>query len=294
MNQINLIIMKHIGYLISALLFLSSCEIHDEVTTSVTPKAKVSFRYHYNNGNISTLRDIQSMRLFIYDSEGKIYRDTLFSVSDVLSETPISQTYLIPGEYTFISWANLKNTSVLNSSMFTQASLSHNPNAVDQLFYGKIETSIAKGDDLYYDINLFKSVFKINVQITGLKNANYPESHYFGIYNYTNLDFFNRPWGDKVMYKPQLTYENGQISGSFYTPYFNVGDDLKIGIYTDNPELEYTTMYETSIRNFVELTEAAIGRDVEITIKIEIRDSGINLTVSDWEGVIIQEEHLGK
>lgn len=286
--------MKHLGYLISALLFLSGCEIHDEVKISVTPKASVSFRYHYNNGNTSTLRDIQSMRMFIYDSNGKIYRDTLLSISDVLSENPICQTYLIPGDYTFISWANLKNSSLNNLSTFTQASIGHDPYLVDQLFYGKIEASIAKGDALYYDINLFKSVFKINVQITGLKNTSYPESHYFGIYNYTYLDFFNRPWGDKVMYKPQLTYENGQLSGSFYTPYFNVGDDLKIGIYTDHPDLDYKTMYETSIRNFAEITEAALGRDVEITIKIEIRDSGITLTVSDWEGVIIQEEHLGK
>ena len=136
-------------------------------------------------------------------------------------------------------------------------------------------------------------MFKINVLITGLEKTPHPESHYFGIYNREALDFFDRPSGDLKRYRPELTYDRGRLSGSFYTPYFTGDDDFTIGVYCDHPQSQYTRLCETTIRNFADIVDEAIGHDVEINVEIAVRDTGVSITVSDWDGVIVQDEQLG-
>ncbi len=287
--------MKHICYLLLGVILASitsGCEIHDEQTVSVKRKAAVFFRYHYDNGEVATLRDIRSMRMFIY-KEGELYRDTLLPLHSVLAEGALMQTYLTRGKYTFVSWANISDSISVTPAPLDEASLAPHTASAGCLMYGKFETPVVKGDSLYFDIDLFKSVFKINVLVTGLEKTPYPEHHFFGIYNRETLDFFNRPSGAMKLYHPDLTYDNGHLSGSFYTPYFNEGEDLTIGIYCDHPESQYTRLCETTISDFANIVKEAVGHDVEIDVKIEIRDAGIEITVSDWEGTIIQDEHLG-
>lgn len=287
--------MKHICYLLLGVILASissGCEIHDDVTVSVKHKAAVFFRYHYDNGEIATLRDIRSMRMFIYRDD-KLYRDTLLPLHNVLAEGFLTQTYLMRGKYTFVSWANISDSTEVTPAPLDVASLALHPASADCLMYGKFETPIVKGDSLYFDIDLFKSVFKINVLVTGLEKTPYPEDHFFGIYNRESLDFFNRPSGAMKLYHPDLTYDNGHLSGSFYTPYFNPGEDLTLGVYCDHPESQYTRLCETTISNFADVVQEKLGHDVEIDIKIEVRDADIKITVADWETVITQDAHLG-
>ncbi len=287
--------MKYICHLLPA-IFLATvpgCEIHDEQTVSVKHKAAVYLKYHYDNGETATLRDIRSMRLFIYDNEGRLYRDTLLPLHTVLGDGPVMQTYLSRGRYTFVSWANISDSTVVRQPDLNRASLGLHTSGADNLLYGRFETPVVKGDSLRFDIDLFKSVFKINVLITGLEKTPHPESHYFGIYNREALDFFDRPSGDLKRYRPELTYDRGRLSGSFYTPYFTGDDDFTIGVYCDHPQSQYTRLCETTIRNFADIVDEAIGHDVEINVEITVRDTGVSITVSDWDGVIVQDEQLG-
>lgn len=286
--------MKYLCHsLLSLLLLLAvGCEVHDDVTVSIKHKAAVFFRYHYDNGEIATLRDIRSMRMFIY-LDDKLYRDTLLSLQGVLAEGPLMQTYLTRGKYTFVSWANISDSTVVTPAPLDETSLTLHPASTDCLMYGRFETPIVKGDSLYFDIDLFKSVFKINILVTGLEKTLYPKNHFFGIYNRESLDFSNRPSGKMKLYRPDLTYDNGHLSGSFYTPYFNPGEDLTLGIYCDHPESQYTRLCETTISNFAEIVQERLGHDVEINVKIEILDTNIKITVADWEEVITQDEHFG-
>lgn len=274
-------------------LLLIGCEVHDEVTVTVKRKAAVYLKYHYDNGEISTLRDVRSMRLFIYNDSGRLYRDTLLPLHTVLGDGPAMQTYLKRGHYTFVSWANISDSTAVKEDLLDEATLGLHPTGADQLLYGRFETSVVKGDSLRFDIDLFKSVFKINVLVTGLEKTLYPENHYFAIENHEALDFFNRPSGKMKRYRPELVYDNGHLSGSFYTPYFTDRDNLTLGVYCDHPESLYTRLCETTIRDFASIVEGMAGHDVEIDVKIDIDDAGVSIVVSDWRGVIVQEEHLG-
>ncbi len=274
-------------------LFCVGCEVDDEVTVTVKHKAAVYLKYRYDNGEVSTLRDVRSMRLFIYDDAGRLYRDTLLPLHTVLGDGPAMQTYLTRGRYTFVSWANIGDSTAVEERHLDEAALGLHPTGADQLLYGRFETAVVKGDSLRFDIDLFKSVFKINVLVTGLEKVSHPESHYFAIDNREALDFFNRPSGEMKRYRPELTYDNGRLSGSFYTPYFTDRDDLVLGIYCDHPESQYVRLCETTIRDFASIVEGAAGHDVEIDVRIAVDDAGVKIVVSDWRGVIVQEEHLG-
>ena len=274
-------------------LFCVGCEVDDEVTVTVKHKAAVYLKYRYDNGETSTLDDIRSMRLFIYDDAGRLYRDTLLPLHTVLGDGPVMQTYLTRGRYTFVSWANIGDSTAVEERHLDEAALGLHPTGADQLLYGRFETAVVKGDSLRFDIDLFKSVFKINVLVTGLEKVPHPESHYFAIDNREALDFFNRPSGAMKRYRPELAYDNGRLSGSFYTPYFTDRDDLVLGIYCDHPESQYVRLCETTIRDFASIVEGAAGHDVEIDVRIAVDDAGVKIVVSDWRGVIVQEEHLG-
>lgn len=274
-------------------LSLSSCEIHDEISTSVKGKAVVHFVYHYDNGEQETLDQVESMRLFIYDGLGNLFRETIFTPEEFLQDIGAMQTYLPRGQYSFISWANVGNKTSVAPQRLTDGLLSIDPAGADMLMYGRCDSPIIKGDSLRFDIHLFKSVFKINVNVVGLDATQFPEDHYFGIINRNALTIDNRPTGEMKRYRPDLTYNAGTLSGSFYTPYFSKGDDLTIGVYCNNPNIPDKTLCETSIRGFTDFIEDAVGQDIEINVQIQIKDVGITITVSDWNGIIIQEEHLG-
>ncbi len=274
-------------------LFCVGCEVDDDVTVTVKHKAAVYLKYRYDNGDTTTLRDVRSMRLFIYDEAGRLYRDTPLPLHTVLGDGPAMQTYLKRGRYTFVNWANVSDSTAVEEEHLDEAALGLHSTGADQLLYGRFETAVVKGDSLRFDIDLFKSVFKINVLVTGLEKTPYPESHYFAIDNREALDFFNRPSGGMKRYRPELAYDNGRLSGSFYTPYFTDRDDLTLGIYCDHPQSQYVRLCETTIRDFASIVEGAAGHDVEIDVKIAVDDAGVKIVVSDWRGVIVQEEQLG-
>lgn len=286
--------MKHL--LLSALMGLlcMGCEVRDAVDITIKRKAVVFLNYHYDNGKFSTLDDIESMRLFIFDEQGRLYRDTLLSLPSVVEDGPAMQTYLTRGRYTFVSWANISDSTKVDELQLDDALLGLNSTGADHLLYGRFETPIVKGDSLRFDIDLFKSVFKINVLVTGLTKTPYPKDHYFAIDNREALDFFNRPSGELKRYRPELVYENDRLSGSFYTPYFTDRDDLTIGVYCDHPDTRGTRLCGTTIRDFASIVGNPSGHDVEINITIAINDTNTSIIVSDWRGVIIQEEQLGK
>ncbi len=275
-------------------LLCIACEVHDAVDITVKHKAAVYLKYHYDNGKINTLNDIRTMRLFIFDEEGRLYRDTLLSMPTVVEDGPAMQTYLTRGRYTFVSWANVSESTTVEERQLESAVLGLHPAGADQLLYGRFETPIVKGDSLRFDIDLFKSVFKINVRVRGLEKVPYPEKHYFAIENREALDFFNRPSGELKHYRPELAYENGCLSGSFYTPWFTDNDDLTIGIYCDHPDAPDYRLCETTIRDFASIVNESIGHDVEIDVEISIVDTGISIIISDWRGVIVQQEQLGE
>ena len=97
------------------------------------------------------------------------------------------------------------------------------------------------------------------------------------------------------MYKPALSYDpaTGELSGSFYTPYFTAGEPIEIGVYNSNPESHYfPVLFNTSIEKYIESTPDT-GHDVEIDIRITVNAAGVSVVISDWDGTIIQEEHFG-
>lgn len=279
--------------IIAFLIALVSCELHDEVSVFVKHKAVVHLVYHYNNGQTETLDDVKSIRLFIYDREGELYRDTTISPEEFLQDTGAMQTYLSKGNYSFISWANVGDLTSVNPVQFSKTTLSIADNGADCLMFGRCNSPIVKGDSLRFDINLFKSVFKVNVKVFGLAEAPYPEDYYFGIMNRCALSMDNHPTGELKRFRPDLTYNAGVLFGSFYTPYFMAGDNFTVGVYCDNPDSQYTTLCETTIRKFTDYTDNLIGQDVEINVEININDAGITILITDWNGQIIQEAHLG-
>ncbi len=279
-------------YALMGVLFVG-CEVSDDVTVRVKHKAAVYLKYRYDNGETATLDDVRSMRLFIYDEAGRLYRDTLLPLHTVLGDGPAMQTYLTRGRYTFVSWANVGDRTAVEEAHLDDALLGVSAAGADRLLYGRFETPIVKGDSLRFDIDLFKSVFKVNVRVEGLQKVPYPESHYFAIENREALDFFNRPSGGMKRYRPALTYDKGLLSGSFYTPYFTDRDNLVLGVYCDHPDSQYERLCEMTIRDFASILDERIGHDVEIDVRIEIDDTGTNIVVSDWNGVIAQQELLG-
>ena len=140
--------MKYICHLLPA-IFLATvpgCEIHDEQTVSVKHKAAVYLKYHYDNGETATLRDIRSMRLFIYDNEGRLYRDTLLPLHTVLGDGPVMQTYLSRGKYTFVSWANISDSTVVRQPDLNRASLGLHTSGADNLLYGRFRNAGRQGE----------------------------------------------------------------------------------------------------------------------------------------------------
>ncbi|MCM1302081.1 MAG: FimB/Mfa2 family fimbrial subunit [Alistipes senegalensis] len=279
-------------YALTGALFVG-CEVSDDVTVRVKHKAAVYLKYRYDNGETATLDDIHSMRLFIYDEAGRLYRDTLLPLHGVLGEEPVLQTYLTRGRYTFVSWANVGDRTAVEEERLNDALLGMSANGADRLLYGRFETPIVKGDSLRFDIDLFKSVFKVNVRVEGLQKVRYPENHYFAIENREALDFYNRPSGEMKRYRPALTYDGSRLAGSFYTPYFTDRDNLVLGVWCDHPDSPYERLCEMTIRDFASILDEQVGRDVEIDVLIEIGDAGTAIVVSDWNGVIAQQEVLG-
>lgn len=283
----------HTAMLIMSITTIWSCEVYDNRTVSSKHKAIAHFIYHYNNGEVETLDDVKSIRLFIYDKAGSLYRDTLLSREQIIADTGAMQTYLSNGDYTFVSWANTgHNTNVLSGNI-TDAALHISDAGADCLMFGRTATPVVKGDSLIFDINLFKSVFKVNVLINGLEYAKYPENHYFGIMNHSTLSFNNIPCGEITQTCPPLYNDGRTIRGSFYTPYLLKNDDFILGVYCNNPNSQYITLCETRIKKFAQYADDAVGHDVEIGVNINIDHSAITITITDWDGIIIQEEHLG-
>lgn len=205
------------------------------------------------------------------------------------------QTYISNGRYEFVCMANVGHGSTVSAPTLSGAHLDISEQGADPLFFGRVQTPIVKGDSLRFDIALFKSVYKINVLIEGLQNLDNPEEFYFGLENYSSLTFANEPAGEFKLYKPELVYNSSKntLSGSFYTPYFPMDSPITLGIYTDNPSSVYGhTLFESSIRRYMEIGPN-IGGDVEIDVHIIQNGSYFTITISDWEGTIVQEEHFG-
>lgn len=291
--------MKHTNRLFLAMLFvglLVGCELHNDVDTSVKRKAVVYLRYNYNDGKQDTMDEVQNIRLFLFDlATDRLYRDTILTRKAFLTDTGAMQTYISNGRYEFVCMANVGHGSTVSAQTLSNARLDISEQGADPLFFGRVQTPIVKGDSLRFDIDLFKSVYKINVLIEGLQNLDNPEEFYFGLENYSSLTFANKPAGEFKIYKPELVYNSSKntLSGSFYTPYFPTDSPITLGIYTDNPSSVYGhTLFESSIRRYMEI-EPNIGGDVEIDVHIIQNGSHFTITITDWEGTIVQEEHFG-
>ena len=291
--------MKHTNRLFLTMLFvglLVGCELHDDVDTSVKRKAVVYLRYNYNDGKQDTMDEVQNIRLFLFDlATDRLYRDTTLTREAFLTDTGAMQTYISNGRYEFVCMANVGHGSTVSAPTLSGAHLDISEQGADPLFFGRVQTPIVKGDSLRFDIALFKSVYKINVLIEGLQNLDNPEEFYFGLENYSSLTFANEPAGEFKLYKPELVYNSSKntLSGSFYTPYFPMDSPITLGIYTDNPSSVYGhTLFESSIRRYMEIGPN-IGGDVEIHVHIIQNGSYFTITISDWEGTIVQEEHFG-
>ena len=280
--------------LLGIVVTLTGCELHENIDVSIKRKAIVHLVYHYDNGRQQTLDDVENIRLLIYDNRtGMLYRDTTLRREEFLRDTGAMQTYISRGDYSFVSWANIGSRTTFEAGNYATTRLETDEQGADELMYGVCSTPVVKGDSLHMDIHFFKSVFKINVRVTGLRELPYAEEHYFGIMNRTCLDMHNRPTDEMRRLCPALTYEQGVLSGSFYTPFFTPDTPLTVGVYCDNPACGYTTLYETDIQEFADYAEKMLGRDVEINVDIAIHSSGTTIRVSDWEGRIIQDQQFG-
>lgn len=275
---------------------LSSCELHDSVDTTIKRKAVVYLRYNYNDGQQNTMDEVQSMRLFLFDlATDRLYRDTTLTREAFLTDTGAMQTYISTGRYSIVCMANVGTGSTASTPSLSDARIEFSERGADPLYYGRVETPIAKGDSLRFDIDLFKSVYKVNIKIDGMQNLDHPEDFYFGLTNYSSLTFENKPGGMLKIYKPDLIRDitNGTMSGSFYTPYFPTDTPITVGIYCDNPASIYGhELFKTSIGRYMEIAPSP-GKDVEIGIHIILNGAEITLIISDWDGTVIQEEHLG-
>ena len=285
-----------LAILLSLAAVVSGCEFHDDIDVSVKRKAVVYLRYNYNDGEHDSMDEVQSMRLFLFDlATDRLYRDTTLTRDEFLTDTGAMQTYISNGRYEFVCMANVGHGSTVSVQTLSNARLDISEQGADPLFFGRVQTPIVKGDSLRFDIALFKSVYKINVLIEGLQNLDNPEEFYFGLENHSSLTFANKPAGKFKIYKPELVYNSSKstLSGSFYTPYFPTDSPITLGIYTDNPSSIYGhTLFESSIQRYMEI-EPNIGGDVEIDVHIIQNGGNFTITISDWEGTIIQEEHFG-
>lgn len=280
--------------LLGMAIFLTGCELHENIDVSIKRKAIVHIVYHYDNGRTETLDNVENIRLLIYDNRtGTLYRDTTLLREDFLRDTGAMQTYIPRGDYSFISWANTGSRTKLDPENYATTTLETDETGADELLYGVCATPVEKGDSLHMDVHFFKSVFKINVRVSGLGALPYGEEHYFGIRNHSLLGMDNRPVGEIKRLCPTLDYEEGILSGSFHTPFFAPGTPLTVGVYCDNPACDYTTLYETDIQEFADYAATMLGRDVEINVDITIKSSGTTLRVSDWNGQIIQDQQFG-
>ena len=290
--------MKYLCYILTGLWLVSSlasCEIHDDIDVSVKRKAVVYLRYNYNNGEHDTMDEVQTVRLFFFDLKtGRQYRDTTLTREKFLTDTGAMQTYISNGEYGIVTLANVGHGSTVSADNLGDAAITFPETGADPLFFNRIETPIQKGDSLHFNINLFKSVYKVNVLIEGMQNIDNPEDFYFGMSNYAGLTFDNKPCGGFIMYRPQLTLTpTGTLSGSFYTPYFPSDLPISLGIYTDNPASIYGhELFAATIQRYMEIVPNP-GHDVEIDIRILLNGANVTVIISDWEGTVIQEEHFG-
>ena len=106
-------------YRLAILLFLtaviSSCEVHDDVDTSVKRKAVVYLLYNYNDGKQDTMDEVQNIRLFLFDlATDRLYRDTTLTREAFLTDTGAMQTYISNGRYEFVCMANVGHLSLIH------------------------------------------------------------------------------------------------------------------------------------------------------------------------------------
>jgi lipoprotein len=291
--------MKHTNRLFIAMLFvglLVGCKLHDDIDVSVKRKAVVYLRYNYNDGEHDTMDEVQTVRLFFFDLKtGRQYRDTTLTREKFLTDTGAMQTYISNGEYGIVTLANVGHGSTVSADNLGDAAITFPEMGADPVFFNRIETPILKGDSLRFDIDLFKSVYKVNVLIEGMQNIDNPEDFYFGLNNYAALSFDNKPCGDFRMYRPRLTVDPvaGTMSGTFFTPYFPSNLPISLGIYTNNPASIYGhELFAATIQRYMEIVPNP-GHDVEIDIRILLNGANVTVIISDWEGTVIQEDHFG-
>ena len=291
--------MKPIQILFTGLLLASllpGCEIHDDIDVDVKRKAIVYLRYNYNDGKHDTMDEVQTLRLFFFDLKtGRQYRDTTLTRDEFLTDTGAMQTYISNGEYGIVTLANVGHGSTVSADNIRDAAITFPDTGADPLFFNRIQTPIQKGDSLRFDIDLFKSVYKVNVLVEGMQNLDDPEEFYFGLDNRAGLTFGNIPCGETKTYRPHLERDPaaGTMYGSFYTPYFPNDAPIALGIYCDDPASIYGhTLFKATIQRYMEI-KPDTGHDVEIDIHIILNGSGVTIVISDWEGTIVQEEHFG-
>ena len=193
--------MKPIQILFTGLLLASllpGCEIHDDIDVDVKRKAIVYLRYNYNDGEHDTMDEVQTLRLFFFDLKtGRQYRDTTLTRDEFLTDTGAMQTYISNGEYGIVTLANVGHGSTVSADNIRDATITFPDTGADPLFFNRIQTPIQKGDSLRFDIDLFKSVYKVNVLVEGMQNLDDPEEFYFGLDNRAGLTFGNVPCGDR-------------------------------------------------------------------------------------------------
>lgn len=291
--------MKYLCYILTGIWLASllpGCEIHDDIDVDVKRKAIVYLRYNYNDGEHDTMDEVQTLRLFFFDLKtGRQYRDTTLTRDEFLTDTGAMQTYISNGEYGIVTLANVGHGSTVSADNIRDAAITFPDTGADPLFFNRIQTPIQKGDSLRFDIDLFKSVYKVNVLVEGMQNLDDPEEFYFGLDNRAGLTFGNVPCGETKTYRPHLERDPaaGRMYGSFYTPYFPNDAPIALGIYCDDPASIYGhTLFKATIQRYMEI-KPDTGHDVEIDIHIILNGSGVTIVISDWEGTIVQEEHFG-
>lgn len=282
--------------LVLACAALPGCEIHDDIDVSVKRKAVVYLRYNYNDGEHYSMDEIQALRLFFFDLKtGRQYRDTTLTRDKFLTDTGAMQTYISNGEYGIVTLANVGHGSTVSAGNIRDAAITFPETGAEPLFFNRIETPIVKGDSLHFAIDLFKSVYKVNVLVEGMQNLDNPEDFYFGLTNYAGLDFSNTPCGGFRTYRPELSRDlsAGTMSGSFYTPYFPTDSPISLGVYTDDPDSIYGhELFVATIKRYMGMVPN-LGHDVEIDIHILLNGAGVTVIISDWDGTITQDVHFG-
>ena len=164
--------MKYLCYILTGIWLASllpGCEIHDDIDVDVKRKAIVYLRYNYNDGEHDTMDEVQTLRLFFFDLKtGRQYRDTTLTRDEFLTDTGAMQTYISNGEYGIVTLANVGHGSTVSADNIRDAAITFPDTGADPLFFNRIQTPIQKGDSLRFDIDLFKSVYKVNVRVEGM------------------------------------------------------------------------------------------------------------------------------